>query len=163
VIMARGCGTEGLYLQITGRALRPFAGKTQATLIDLRGVSHVHGSPTEDREYSLTGQAIRHGAGEPNPFSACRVCGNPIKPGEQCAECGIAPRDNSLTVTGDELSRWDFMRQRPTPERAKSLAKWMRTGAEKGWKPGAAYHKFRVVFGGYPSADMIAMARKLNK
>jgi DNA repair protein RadD len=163
IILARGCGTEGLYVQICGRSLRPYPSKQSATLIDLRGVSHVHGSPTEDREYSLTGQAIRHGAGEPNPFSACRVCSAPLKPGEQCAECGISPRDNSLTVTGDELSKWSFMRERPTPERAKSLSKWMREAAEKGHKPGAVGFKYKAVFGHWPPADVMAMAKKMNQ
>ena len=162
IILARGCGTEGLYIQITGRALRPYEGKTHATLIDLRGVSHIHGHPTEDREYSLTGQAIRHGSSDPNPYGACAVCGAPKEPGTACAECGIEPRVQTLTVTGDKLHKYQHMLNRPPEKRAVSLARWLKEGKEKGWKPGAAMHKYRVVFGGqWPPSDVIAMAKKL--
>lgn len=160
IIIARGCGTEGLYIQITGRALRPYPGKERALLIDLRGVSHIHGHPTEDREYSLVGQAIRH-AGTVNPYTACATCGAPKEPGSVCAECGVEPRVSQLTVTGDKLHKFAWMQTRPPEKRAVSLAKWLKEGREKGWKPGAAGHKYRVVFGHWPPADIQAMAKKL--
>ncbi len=56
----------GGYLQGTGRVLRPHEGKEDAIIIDLTGASLRHGSPTQDREYSLTGRAISgpsHGVG----------------------------------------------------------------------------------------------------
>ncbi len=163
IVLARGCGTEGLYIQITGRALRPYPGKTEAVLIDLRGVSHIHGSPTEDRVYSLAGAHGISRASDPNPFSACPVCGAPKEPGEPCAECGTAPRATELTVTGDVLSRWDFMRTRPADSRAKSLRKWLNDAKEKGHKEGSAKHKYKAVFGEWPPADVMALARKVEE
>ena len=88
VILARGCGTLGLYMQIVGRCLRPFAGKSRATVIDLRGVSHEHGHPTEDREYSLDGTGIKNKGELGSTQSYCRVCNAPIMPGDTCEECG---------------------------------------------------------------------------
>lgn len=49
----------GNMIQAFGRVLRPDHGKRIATVIDLTGVTHRHGLPTEDREYSLTGRAIK--------------------------------------------------------------------------------------------------------
>jgi DNA repair protein RadD len=164
VVLARGCGTEGLYLQITGRALRRYPGKTRATLIDLRGVSHVHGHPTEDRVYSLEGSGISRGNAEPNPYPACRVCGAPVSPGEGCAECGTGVNTaKPLVVTGHVLSKWEHMRRRGDSERAVSLAKWLRVASEKGWKAGAVAWKYKAVFGGWPPGAVMAEAKRINE
>lgn len=166
VILARGCGTAGLYIQIAARAGRPYEDprtgikKTQALLIDLRGVSWIHGSPVEDRVYSLAGDVGIRRASEPNPYSACLVCGAPKEPGEPCSECGTAARSVELTVTGDTLSKWDFMRRLPDDKRAKSLRKWLKDARDKGHKEGSALWKYRAVYGGWPPADVLALARQ---
>lgn len=74
-ILARGATTVSAYLQMCGRVLRPCKGKGRALLLDLVGAYHEHGSPTEDREYSLTGQAIRRGAAATLPLWQCKGCG----------------------------------------------------------------------------------------
>src|SRR6516162_308680 len=57
-ILARDCGSTGLFLQCVGRVMRPAPGKKDCLLIDLRGTSEAHGHPQEDREYSLEGIGI---------------------------------------------------------------------------------------------------------
>lgn len=162
VVLARGCGTTGLFIQIAARAGRPYPGKTEALLIDLRGVSWIHGSPVEDRVYSLDGdRGISRGA-EKNPYSACLVCGAPKEPGEACIECGKQSRSAELTVTGDQLHKYAHMLTRPPAKRAESLAKWMREARKKGHREGAAMHKYRAVFRMWPTADIRAMAEKIN-
>jgi superfamily II DNA or RNA helicase len=160
VILARGTGHPGLYIQMTGRALRPYPGKQHATLLDLRGISHTHGSPTASRTYSLTGQAIT-AAGSANPYPACAVCGCPKAPGEPCEECGTTPTPATLEIMDVPLVRYPAMMSRPPEKRAQSLAKWLRQAQEKGWKPGAAAHKYRAVFQQYPPSDVMAMAQRL--
>ena len=56
-VLARGCEHGGLLLQMVGRILRPYEGKHVATLVDLRGVVHKHGLPSDDRVFSLDGKA----------------------------------------------------------------------------------------------------------
>jgi len=66
VVLGRSFDFIGSYLQGTGRVLRPSPGKKYAIVIDLTGASIRHGSPTQDREYSLSGRAISgpsHGLG----------------------------------------------------------------------------------------------------
>ncbi len=165
IILARGCGTEGLYLQITGRALRPYVNaqtgevKTEAVLCDLRGVSWGHGHPCMDRQYSLDGAGISH-ASEPNPYPACRVCGAPVTPGEACAECGTGVQEaKPLVVTGHALEPYSYMRGLGEDKRARSLAKWIKQGMEKGYKEGWALNRFRVVFGAWPDASVLRAAK----
>lgn len=58
VILWISCGTVGRYLQVCGRALRPYPGKTEALIVDISGASKEFGSPSANREYSLDGKAI---------------------------------------------------------------------------------------------------------
>lgn len=58
-IFARRFTHVGSYLQAIGRVLRPFPGKSHATIVDLCGSALVHGTPDLEREYSLSGKAIK--------------------------------------------------------------------------------------------------------
>src|SRR5215510_8951820 len=44
-LLARGCSSMAMYLQIIGRILRPCPGKDRALLLDLFGCVHEHGLP----------------------------------------------------------------------------------------------------------------------
>lgn len=159
-ILARGCGTEGLYLQICGRILRPHPGKTDAILIDLRGVSHVHGHPSEDRRYSLEGRAITHGA-EAVGASFCRVCGAIVTPGEPCEECGTAAAQIVMKVTQTPLERYAHMRKQAPSQRARNLAKWIATARERGYKQGWIGHRYRVLYGMSPPTAIMDEAHSI--
>ncbi len=61
-VLDRTCVHDGVYLQTAGRVLRPHPTKhagAPALLLDCRGASERHGSPTDDRTYHLEGQPIR--------------------------------------------------------------------------------------------------------
>lgn len=75
------------YLQRGGRGARAYPGKTDYVLVDLCGAYFRHGSPTEDRLYSLTGQTIRRS----QPMGAltnCPACGYCWESGGACPRCG---------------------------------------------------------------------------
>lgn len=86
-LLARGIGASATYLQIVGRVLRPHPDKPDAILIDMPGASHVHGLPTADREYALTGRAIRV-TGE--ALKNCRQCGTVVPVAVMQCDCGFA-------------------------------------------------------------------------
>jgi DNA repair protein RadD len=88
-IIARGCDSMLLYLQMIGRVLRPSEKQSspgeRAKIIDLRGHSWAHGLPDEDREYSLHGKAMKRksdawrcpppcGALNDKKSKACELC-----------------------------------------------------------------------------------------
>ena len=153
VILARGCGTVGTYLQMVGRGLRPASGKADCLLIDLHGVSHDLGHPEDDRLYSLDGRGIRRQQDEleVDGGSSCRVCGAPIEAGEACAECGTEPRRmEAPRVTGDPLVKYAAKRAEPEEVRARTLARWIATGRERGYKQGWARGRYRHVYGHWP-------------
>jgi superfamily II DNA or RNA helicase len=54
VILARFCYSTALYLQCTGRILRPYPGKL-AKIIDLVGLTYYHGQPKNSFYWSLEG------------------------------------------------------------------------------------------------------------
>lgn len=106
-ILARGCSHVSTYLQIVGRVLRPFLGKEWALLVDLSGCWHDHGFPTEDREYSLTGEAIARKSAR-DPIWQCKACGmvtNRPPADRTCARCGEQlPPPKRPKVRRSELS-----------------------------------------------------------
>jgi superfamily II DNA or RNA helicase len=62
-VLDRSCDHVGTYLQTAGRVLRPHptkgpGGDGPALVLDLRGAAARHGSPTDDRTYSLEGAGI---------------------------------------------------------------------------------------------------------
>jgi superfamily II DNA or RNA helicase len=156
VILARSVGTCGFYLQTTGRGLRPAPGKTRCTLLDLSGAAHLHGSPTCDRVYSLEGKGIgRAGVAMP-ATTLCSVCGT----APPC-ECGEREQtEMSITGKASDLRPWVIaMRAESDDRRIERLARWIKQGSEKGYRDGWALNKFRGVYAGAPSAQIVEAAR----
>lgn len=161
VILARGCGTTGTYIQMVGRGLRPAKGKRDCVLLDLHGVSHVHGDPVDDRSYSLEGYGIS-AKQDVDAGVSCRVCGAPIEPGQACAECKTAPKEiEPPKVTGDPLVKYAAKRRETDDEKAATLARWIADAASKGHRPGAAKGKFKAVYGAWPTYAIESAARAL--
>ena len=149
-LLARGCSHVGTYLQMVGRVLRPAPGKDAAIVIDLCGISWLHGTPTEDRNYSLDGRPI-------SSSGALRVCGacgftwdpadHPKKPG--CPSCGFVP--DAVPVTPPRI--WDLELQEvfagaDTPDSAK-LREWQRLRRlckEKRWGLSFAFKEYKKLF-----------------
>lgn len=86
-ILARSFGHASTLLQAAGRVLRPAHGKRDALLLDLPGVTHEHGVPTADRDYTLQGMPLKRGLAAVKVCQACGYCWD--KPGA-CPRCGFA-------------------------------------------------------------------------
>ena len=144
-ILARGAGTAGIFVQMVGRVLRPHPGKREALLLDLRGVTHVHGRPEDERSYALEGRGITVAAA-----SVCAVCSAPLGGGYPCAECGYTPTQTEAAkteVTGDPLVKFARMREQGDDERARVLRRWVKNALDKGHKPTSVRYKWRAVYG----------------
>ena len=74
-ILARPTKSESLYLQMAGRVLRPFPGKSDALILDHGGCWAAHGGPHIERQWSLEGAAKRRKDQDPGTVDACDACG----------------------------------------------------------------------------------------
>jgi superfamily II DNA or RNA helicase len=80
VILNRQTQSISLFLQMVGRALRPYPGKV-AIILDHAGNTHKHGFPDDPREWSLDGKAKGKAANDngPPPPVICEGCFNAIR------------------------------------------------------------------------------------
>lgn len=88
VIMLRRTLSLSLYLQIVGRALRPYPGKSRAIILDHAGNFHLHGHVLQDRVWSLDGQKRKKDE-RPPQTTTCPKCYG-VWPGvpKTCPACG---------------------------------------------------------------------------
>lgn len=158
-ILARGASTAGIFLQMVGRVLRPHRGKTSATLIDLRGVSHVHLMPEDERAYRLEGKGISAAS----ELAMCKVCKSPLGDGYPCTTCGYAPdagddKSDRSEVSGDPLVKYARMIAQSPEQRFETLVRWIRAADIKQWKRNAVRHKWKAVYGAPPNNEAWAKA-----
>jgi DNA repair protein RadD len=155
-ILARGYGTPGQMLQAVGRILRPARGKTDAILIDLRGVTHekMHGPPDADRFYSLDGKGIRQTEEEATQ-RLCSVCSAPLGPDGSCPDCQRPVSQlEAPKVVGIELVKYASVRKDTPEQQAARIARWIldvRSKRKKDgspWKDTVAYHRATAAYGG---------------
>lgn len=171
VIVARGCGSQGLWIQMVGRGLRPAQGKRDCVLLDLRGLTHVHGRPDADREYSLDGEGIRLAGGNPVQERLCKVCGAPLGDSLTCLECGKEHEQVTPKATGEPLSDWEeawgAAKAVLNPGRiVLALAGIIKksndaAAAGKPWKDGAVTARFRAIFHRQPFPQEVVSANNL--
>lgn len=140
----------GLYLQMVGRALRPFPGKEYALLMDHANLAMTHGLPDDEREWSLEGLAGK----KRKPIITVRQCMRcyAVVPGYAtfCRECRTPfdsqPRD--VKVEAGELEEIDMeamrrllnVRRRREQGAAQSLEELQEIARAKGYKRGWAAH-----------------------
>ena len=74
VIIDRPTQSLSLYLQMVGRSLRPYPGKSDCLVLDHAGATLRHGFVADDREWSLD-PSVRHGRPK-DDSPAVRVCLN---------------------------------------------------------------------------------------
>ncbi len=95
------------HLQVVGRVLRPFPGKTDALILDHGDNVRRHGWPTDDHEWSLNPdetvserEAANHS--RPKVEITCAKCGEMRKTGSVCPKCGYRRvRLGSMVVNED--------------------------------------------------------------
>ena len=149
-IALRPTQSVGLFLQQTGRILRPFPGKSVATLFDHAGNVHRFGLPTEVRTWSLVGDV--KSADRAQRQASVRVCkrcfaANPART-VVCKHCGTRFETESREVvqadgeleeyTGQTPEQLAARRIRQEQGRQDSYEKLVAYGKMKGYKPGWA-------------------------
>ena len=88
LISLRPTQSTSLFLQIVGRALRPFAGKEKAIILDHVGNVFRHGLPDDDRDWSLEGSERSDREKRPS-LKVCPRCFGTHEPKPACPLCGF--------------------------------------------------------------------------
>lgn len=160
-VLARSCGSQLTYLQIVGRVLRP-DGTGTALLLDLVGAVHEHGWPTEDRQYSLAGEAIRRASEAEVTIWQCPACGHcqsaaPAR--RRCPRCGSTmPEPEPLRIARERLER-QARNERATPEQQAEALRWLVVRERQaGRSPYRAVHIFRARYHREPTREERASA-----
>ena len=128
IYWARATASLSVYLQGTGRGLRPAAGKADCVVIDGGGNVWRHGLPADPRVWSLDGKP-RRAAQAPESLHTCRQCLAMWTGPRVCPRCGeparSTPRDlpkhtdgELQRVTAAELERRARVESRTVPPRA---------------------------------------------
>lgn len=161
IVLARGFGTPGPFIQAVARAMRPRSGKTDALIVDLRGVSHIHGAPDAARVWSLEGRACRRPEDSVD-VRFCPVCGSVVV-ANSCEECGHAGemRKRAPKILGLPMQRFAVLRQETDEARVRRLSRWLATARDRGWREGQALHRFKGAYGAWPSSDIVRRAKEI--
>lgn len=145
-ILLRPTRSVTLYLQQVGRALRPFAGKSHAIILDHVGNVFEHGMPDTDREWALEGRKARKRKTDDEPavsVKQCPMCFRCHEPAPVCPECGYIYEgrkpekvDGVLTeMSDDDIARLEARKTRRREEgRARSLDQLISLAAARGYK-----------------------------
>jgi DNA repair protein RadD len=145
-IVARKVGKPGLWIQMGGRILRTAPQKEEATLIDLAGNVHEHGTLDMDREYSLSGRGIRPAVIK-DAIRQCAACGSIALTGPAaCIYCGaeypiravLQPRITGaglVDVTGRPIVKREYLvvRTQTRSEPCASCRNPIRVGDKYRW------------------------------
>ena len=168
VIVARDCGSEALWIQIAGRGLRPFPGKTDCLFLDLHGVAHRLGRPDAPATYSLEGQGIKLADPAVQLERLCKVCSAPLGGEMVCVDCGHDHTPPTPKAIDAPLTDWDkawaatrdaLQVSRPVLALAGILRKRASSEAKgRPWKQGAAELRFQFVFHRRPFPQEMAHA-----
>jgi len=157
-IIARGCDHASLYIQMVGRVMRAFPGKRRALLIDLRGISWIHGSPMADRKYDLFGEPIV--VDEVEEEKHCPWCSRLIV-GKQCTnpDCQRASASRELMTphsVNANMALFDGNDPRDDDTQSAKVAKlaqWVRDTIASGAPIQGAFKKFEAAYGYFPRSE----------
>jgi superfamily II DNA or RNA helicase len=152
LILARPTKSLGLYMQMSGRALRPWQDVTPV-LIDQGGNLDRFGFPHEDRRWSLTETVEKR---EKKP-AKCIKCGAYLAH-YPCEECGYAPPVSQREVDFRPEVKLSE-RQTPVDPKRAVFDRHLRDAMNEGFKPGFAAAKWKEEFGAWPPWSWSEAAR----
>jgi superfamily II DNA or RNA helicase len=151
IILARPTKSEMRFVQAVGRGLRPAEGKDHCLILDHSDTTSRLGFVTDIHHELLDDGRTRQSSKRDNVKlpKECPQCSCLRPPHTNvCPHCGFEAkvRNNIFTVDGEltELNR----KKQPIIDRSNVYAQIKGAVLERGWKPGAAYWKYKEYFGG---------------
>lgn len=164
-ILARGCGHDGMLVQMVGRVGRAFPGKERCITWDLRGVTHKLGLWEAARTYSLEGKAMAAKDEKDDPPRKCGVCGavfmtwkvDKTTGARSCPACGSAAPaidipevvEREVFAVGSGASEAD---------QASAIDRLAMTAADRGYRSGWVSVRYSEEFGKMPPRGAVDAA-----
>ena len=169
LVLARPTKSLGLYRQMVGRCLRPWPGKTDALILDHAGATFEHGFVEDPIEWTLfedrrAENKVHKARGTPHApsLTTCPECSSVRFEGRPCPVCNWRPKPKPKPVEVAQGELGVLSRNRKardyiySPEEKRSFyAQLLWIVREKGWKPGAASHRYKEKFGVWPAPPWI--------
>jgi len=156
-ILCAGVSSAGAFIQRVGRIVRPYPGKTRATVIDLRGSVFLWGLPDEDRVYSLEGKAISTGGDVTEAIRQCKVCQRVFRAKEYvdatCPSCGARSKGKPDPRIRREVMQ-KVLATHTQDDKARKLKELERISFVRGYKYGWVMKRFHLMYGHYPRKEM---------
>lgn len=163
MILARPTKSLIRWVQMVGRILRPFPGKTHGIVLDHSGSTHDLGYPTEDLPLELCDGSSRMSDKKardnpdvpPEPKAKkCPEC-HYMKPAgiHVCPKCSFAPERPNAVVTEDgELKLVDRSKKAELTKQNKQdvYSQLVTMQRDKGYSDGWTSNQYRTVFGVWP-------------
>jgi len=177
MICARPTRSLVRWIQMSGRILRPYEGKTVALILDHSGTARRLGFPTDDLPLELDdGEGVRRAdrrekTALPEPCLSCSYLMPPKA--KRCPACGFTPQRPVKVTQGDgdlvQLRRGKIA----NADKHQVFRELLGYAAQRGYSPGWAAHKTRELFGTWParkegfapatpSPDTMRLIRYLN-
>lgn len=160
LILARPTKLLTMYRQMVGRVLRPHPGKVDALILDHSGAVYRHGYPDDDIEWVLKADesavnVSKASRGTHKELVDCPACRAVRVSGEACRACGWEPplpKPRYLEVADGNLGH--VQRDRSVhvlpQDELGFYRELLHIADAKGWKSGAAAHRFKEKLGHFP-------------
>lgn len=152
MILAKPTRSLTAWVQMVGRILRPFDGKTHGIVIDHSGSVHRLGFPTDDLPLELCDGSAKKSKSEQKEAAPKKECKCPkchlIKKSSICPNCGfeyIKPSD--VEVADGKLSK---VKKVSIADKQDWYSQLLSYGSSKGYNPHWADHKYREKFEVWP-------------
>lgn len=156
MILARPTRSLARFIQMVGRALRPFPGKDRALMLDHSGSVRRLGFPTDDLPLELNdGKKKEPGAPDDDDEKAkerlpkpCPACFFMKPPGvHKCPRCGFEHRPPPVEHKPGDLEK---IKRYTMVEKQHFYSQLLHIQQDKGYADGWTSHKYREKFGVWP-------------
>lgn len=161
VVLARPTKSTGLFLQMCGRALRPYPGKVDCLILDHANCHAEHGFVDDEREWSLDAGVGRAGGSDQGiSVALCKRCFATFRRGPaKCPYCGWLIEKQSREIAVESGALEEIKREKKLKaidewrkgtsdnERRNKFEEFRHIAATRGYKKSWPYIKFKVIFG----------------
>lgn len=158
MILARPTKSLTRFIQMVGRILRPYPGKTKALLLDHSGSVLRLGFPTDDLPLELDdGTPSKSGSSPKNKTSEPKACPDCtfLRPAgvHICPSCGCAPlRQSDIQVDDGHLVKVKSTKPLVKSTRQHVYSQLISVARTRHYDRGWVAHKFKEMFASWPKA-----------